>query len=180
MKEQMEPKSQRVIVGYDIRKPSALCAVYLTSYDDDMRYEQIYDPYQELLSCINLFTADPSDHIESLHADALIVAFDLPRAYVDSAAEDNVSVPPSLQAFERPANWRLLGFDVVDPRTQTSVLDMLRRHEVRNAPRTHGCRNLHGLFDTAEEALETLPCLEKMVPEHKPLQLCGVWLKHPR
>lgn len=180
MKEQMEPQSQRVIVGYDIRKPSALRSVYMTSYDEDMRYEQIYNLYRERLSCINLFAADPSDHIASSHTDALIVAFDLPKAYVDLAAEGNVSVPPSLQAFETPTNWRLLGFDVVDPGTQTSALDMLKRKEVRDAPSTHSFRNFHGLFHTAEAALETVPFLEKMVPEHKPLQLCGVWLKRPR
>lgn len=121
----MEPQSQHVVVGYDIRKPSALRAVYMTSYDEDTRYEQIYDQYQERLSGINLFTADPSDHVEGLHADALVVAFDLPRAYVDLAGEGNVSVAPSLQTFEKPTDWRLLGFDLVDPGTQTSVLDML-------------------------------------------------------
>ena len=136
--------------------------------------------HQERLSGINLFTEDPPDHVENLHADALIIAFDLPRAYVDLAAEGNVSVPPSLKAFERPINWTLLGFDVVDPGTQTSMLDMLGRNEIKNPPLKNSCINVHGLFSTAAEALETVPSLEKMAPEHKPLQLCGVWLKHPR
>ncbi|WP_156116917.1 hypothetical protein [Massilia sp. 9096] len=167
----MEPQSRQVVVGHDVRKPSALCAVCMTSYDEDTRYEQIYDQYQEQLSGINLFTADPSDRIDGLHADALIVAFDLPRAYVDVAVKGNVSVPPSLGAFEQPQYWSLLGFDVVDPRTQASVLDMVRRYKVPNAPHTHDCLNLHGLFNNAEEWLKRVPSLEKMVPEHKPLQL---------
>jgi hypothetical protein len=180
MKDEMKPRPQHVIVGYDIRKPSAQYSVYLTSYDDDARYEQVYELYHEQLSGINLFISDPSNYIENLHTDALIVAFDLPKAYVDSAAKGSVSVAPSLRTFESPSSWRLLGLDVVDPITQTSVLDLLGRNAVPKALRFEVCRNLYGLFDTADDALGAVPYLEKTVPEHTPLQLCGVWLKHSR
>lgn len=170
----------RSLVGYDLRKAESLGSVHMTSYDEDARFEAIYDLYESQLSGLNLFSVDPSQiPLFALPKNGRVIAFDLPTSYVVTAAKGNVSLPPMLPWFAPLSSWKFLGFDLVDPRTQISALDMYLG-EISN--QSEGVKttiplNEFGLICRVEVAERALLKLESKYVEHSPLVPCGVWLK---
>jgi hypothetical protein len=174
---------ERTVVGFDLRKSSALNNLFMTSYDDSVRYEEINEKFQAQQSGINLFYIDPSA-IPSLTipVDARIIAFDLPAEFVTYLSSRNVSNPQPLPIINIDNGWEFMGFDVVDAMTQTSVFhgfnlsisleEVMEKYSLRF--------NNHGLIDDMEVALRVAKFFDGLIPEHTPFVPCGVWLKVAR
>lgn len=166
---------ERILIGFDLRKRASLTKLFMTSYDDSVRYEEINEQHQAELSGLNLYKIDPST-IPSLRMplDARVVAFDLPTDLVAYLSAGNVSNPQPLPSIKLDEGWQFIGFDVVDAITQTSGL-----YGVDWPPSglTKIHLNGHGLIDDAEAAVKTSIFLDSFINEHAPFSPCGVWLK---
>jgi hypothetical protein len=171
---------ERTIVGFDLRKSSSLKNLFMTSYDDSVRYEDINESFQSQQSGLNLFYIDPSA-IPSLTvpADARIIAFDLPTKFVAYLSDGNVSNPQPLPTIDINNGWAFMGFDVVDAITQTSAFhgfdlttslsEIMGKYSLRF--------NSHGLLDDREATVGIAELFDSLIPEHVPFMPCGVWLK---
>lgn len=171
----------RKIVGFDMRRRSSLPFVYMTSFDEKVRYEEINDSFNSFQSGMNLYSRNPREiRAFTMPVDAMVVAFDLPGDIVDRLLRGNVSNPGPLPQVNIAMGWQFLGFDIVDPVTQTSALygfdlasefidDLLREHDVE--------RNKHGLIDLASKSLSLAKYFDQTFPEHAPFSPCGIWLQ---
>lgn len=175
---------ERTVVGFDIRKGSSLKKLFLTSYDDEVRYENIYEKFREYRSGLNLFFVDPSSLVSlEMPIDARIIAFDLPTDLISHLARGNVSNPQPLPQINiNNGEWDFAGFDVVDPLTQTSAfhgfnppLPMKKMIEGHSS-----VFNNHGLLNNIECALKMAEYYDNIVPEHSPFAPCGIWLKQEK
>lgn len=172
---------ERTIIGYDIRKPEAISAIKITSYNEDARYESIYDCNGIELSGINLFIVDPSK-IPTLEIpeNGRIIAFDLPTSFVISAQKSNVSVPLMLPWFEEMTEWKFLGFDLMDVRTQLSALELYVLDEGAQILDMPIEVNEYGLIENVRDAERFSHLLNNKYSEHAPFIPAGVWLKNHR
>lgn len=174
-------KFDRILVGFDLRRRSSLNKLFMTSYDDSVRYEDLNEEHQDQLSGLNLYTSDPS-MIPSMTMplDAVIVAFDLPTNFVRYLSVGEVSNPQNLPSENIDEGWQFVGFDVVDAITQTSGLygvdwpssglsDLLMKLKLK--------LNENGLLDDADAALKAAIFFDGLIGEHAPFAPCGVWLK---
>lgn len=182
MTEEMKADSpnKRTVVGFDIRKSSSLNKLFLTSYDENVRYENIYESLQEYISPINLFFIDPAYISElEIQRDSLIIAFDLPNEVVDSLLNGNVSAPRPLPEINIHEGWDFVGFDVVDPYTQTSALYGFGS-QFAAEKLVEECSivfNEHGLLKNIENSLKLSRLYDNLIPSHSPFSPCGIWLK---
>lgn len=173
---------ERTVIGFDLRRPTSLDRLFLTSYDEGVRYEEVYDRCQNNLSGINLFPCDPAT-IPSVSPpeEARVVAFDLPRKFVEYLSVGSVSNPSPLPCVGNSlATWGFMGFDVVDAITQTSALYGVDRN-VADLQGICGQFNFHlnshGLIDSCDTALQMAAFFDDSIAEHAPFAPCGVWLK---
>jgi len=77
------------------------------------------------------------------------------------------------------ANWVLMGFDVIDPRTQLSGLfgfDFSPQEQARIENATRTAISVFGLLTQLENARAVSTLLDSLIPEHSPFCPCGVWL----
>ena len=173
--------AERTVIGFDIRKSSSLKNLFMTSYDNDVRYENIYENSREYRSGINLFFVDPSS-ISSLEfpLGARIIAFDLPTDLVVRLLRGNVSRPQPLPEIDMREGWDFVGFDVVDPMTQTSAIYgfSLRFSKENLIEDNHLILNSYGLIEDIRSAEKMAQLFDDLIPEHAPFSACGVWLKH--
>lgn len=168
----------RTLVGYDMRKPETLSAVRMTSYDEESRYETVYDIYAPHLSGVNLFFIDPSSSSSMIVPEnGRIVAFDLPTMYVEKMAKGIVSVPPALPWFVDMNRWDFLGFDIVDARTQLSGLELYLDTTGGEVATNFTLLNGFGLIENIALARTYSNMLSEKIPGHAPMVPCGVWLK---
>jgi hypothetical protein len=181
-KEMNASSPERTVVGFDIRKSSSLNNLFLTSYDDEVRYEDIYEKFHEYRSGLSLFYVDPSSIVSlEMPLGARIIAFDLPTDLVLHLSSGNVSNPQPLPQIDiNNGEWEFVGFDVVDPITQTSAFHGFDP-PLPVGKMMEGCSidfNDHGLLKNIESALKVVEYCNVIVPEHSPFSACGVWLKH--
>jgi len=170
--------TKRIVVGFDIRKSSSLANVYMTSYDENTRYEDIYEELRTYQNGLNLFYVDPSDLIPpEVAADARIVAFDLPEDVVQSLLSGNVSTPKPLPKADLKNGWGFIGFDVVDPITQTSAFHGFTPSIPVVLIDCIVSFNDYGLLEDFETALKVANYYSDHISEHAPFSPCGVWLK---
>ena len=153
----------------------------MTSYDENIRYEDLLENYRDRLNGMNLFFEDPSvTNPNILPHDAIVIAFDLPKTVVAKLLAGNVSRPEPLPAVEITNEWDFMGFDVVDPITQTSGLHAFSP-EIEQVPQYDSaggvCLNLHGLLDNEELAGKVSLSFNERFHEHAPFACCGVWKK---
>lgn len=170
----------RTLVGFDIRKSSSLNNLFMTSYDNEVRYEDIYEKFQDYQSGLNLFFDDPLS-IPSLRVPqgALIIAFDLPTELVVRLSNGNVSCPQPLPKTNIQNGWSFAGFDVVDPITQTSAfhgfdLSISIEKLLKEYSTT---LNRHKLLCDKGSAQEMVDVFDELIPEHAPFSHCGIWLR---
>lgn len=176
----IELVAKRIVVGFDIRKRSSLNNLFMTSYDEDVRYEYIYYELHNYLNGLNLFFVDPST-IQPLDMPegAQIVAFDLPDDVVKYLQNGNVSTPYPLPNSDVQDGWNFAGFDVVDPITQTSAFHGFTP-EISVEQLCGGeelSLNRYGLVETFLSAMKIASCCSEHIPEHAPFSPCGIWLK---
>jgi len=172
---------ERTMVGFDLRKSSSLNNLFMTSYDDSVRYEEINEKYRTQMSGLNLFQSDPSK-IPSLTTpvDARIIAFDLPTELVAYLSLGNVANPRPLPLENVDRGWEFMGFDVVDAITQTSAFYGFDRSpsNLKEIAKKAKLRfNGHGLIEDGETAVRAATFFDGLVREHAPFSPCGVWLK---
>lgn len=174
------PASERTVIGFDIRKSLPLKNLFMTSYDDNVRYEDIYEMCKEYQSGINLFFVDPS-RITSIKipTGARIIAFDLPTDLVASLLNGNVSRPYPLPKINiKSDGWDFVGYDVVDPYTQTSAFyGFTKKFSEKITDSCFIILNSYGLLENIESAKKVSEFCDHLVPEHAPFSPCGVWLK---
>lgn len=173
---------ERTIVGFDLRKNSSLNNLFMTSYDETVRYEEINEKYRNQQSGLNLFNIDPS-HIPlfTVPVDARIVAFDLPVEFVNFLSSGNVSNPLPLPFIDINHGWKFMGFDVVDANTQTSAFhgfDKATTYVIEAMKKCSFIFNDHGLIDDTEAAARASIFFDSLIPEHTPFLPCGVWLRN--
>lgn len=171
---------KRTVVGFDIRKEASLNNLFMTSYDENIRYEYIYEDLNNFQNGLNLFFVDPSSlNTLDIPAEARIIAFDLPTDVVQCLLEGNVSNPRPLPITDLQNKWDFVGFDVVDPVTQTSAfhgftlpipIELLSEEDVISL-------NNYGLLEDFEIAKKIAKCCSDNIPEHAPFSPCGIWLK---
>jgi hypothetical protein len=184
MIEEIKKYSQeRTVIGFDIRKGSSLHNLFMTSYDEEVRYENIYEKYQKYRSGINLFFVDPSSiTLLEIPVGALVVAFDLPNDLVEDLLNGNVSRPYPLPEINiRSGEWAFVGFDVVDPYTQRSAFHAFGSEFSREI--IDSCSivlNNYGLLENIESALKVSGFCDNNVQEYAPFSPCGIWLKKCR
>lgn len=152
----------------------------MTSYDEDARYEDMYEELQNYQNGLNLFFVDPSEiKPYEIPADVRIIAFDLPSDVVQCLLEGNVSNPQPLPKTDLQNGWDFVGFDVVDPITQTSAFHGFTPPIPVERLTEHGeiSFNSYGLVKDFESALKIAKCCSECIPEHAPFSPCGIWLK---
>lgn len=113
---------ERVVVGFDLRKGQSLTTLFMSSYDESVRYEHIYETHADMLSAMGLFSGNLVEYLaQDMPPDARVLAFDLPAEYVNHLSMGNVSNPwvESMETLRQ--GWRFMGFDTVDPMTQSSA-----------------------------------------------------------
>lgn len=171
----------RTIVGYDLRRIKYIDSVFMSSYDEKRRYEELIEENVKYLSPMNLFIKDPA-LIEAidLPKDCAIIAFDLPDCFLKNLLSGNVSVPKAVPIRPCCLEWIFIGFDVVDPYTQTSIFD--------NDSLSVSCKDWvcyrdgfkktkNGLISDFKQALVLSSRADEFFYEHKPFIPSGVWLK---
>ena len=170
----------RTLVGFDIRKSSSSNNLFMTSYDDIVRYEDIYERFQDYQTGLNLFFVDPlSIPTLQIPQGAIIVAFDLPTDLVVQLSNGNVSNPQPLPKVNIQNGWEFAGFDVVDPMTQTSAFhgfdltftleQLIKKYSI--------VFNGHRLLYDMESAQKVADIFDALIPEHAPFSSCGIWLR---
>lgn len=175
---------RRVVVGFDLRKNDTLQRIFLTSYNENVRYEEFLEMHDNYLSAMNIFACDPSGiPFVDMPENARIIAFDLPVDYVNKLVQGGVSVPVLTPIDIVEKSWQFLGFDVVDPITQSSGLDetlFVNDSSNDRENREALVLNENGLVDKSDVALKLAAAFDLKIPEHMPFVPCGVWLKNTR
>ncbi len=172
---------ERALIGFDLRKAGSVAQLYLTSYDEDVRFEGLMETSERFLSAVNLFRTDPTD-IPSikLPPNARIVAFDLPVEYLRHRERGTVSTCPKIDMEVLGDDWTFIGFDIVDPITQSSAFSQVA---MSHGDRPNGIsaigfsRNNYGVIDDQDAALKAAMYFDSLIREHAPFVPCGVWLK---
>lgn len=173
----------RRIVGFDLRRGASLSRLFMASYDESARYEEFNERHKGQTNGMNLFYADPSDHLKGIPSDAWIVAFDLPDGLVLRLLNGNVSSPYPLPPESLGNEWKFAGFDVIDPITQTSFLngfDDIDGYGLIVSGKIE--LNAYSLIDDDIAAIRISTDADRLIPEHSPFAPCGIWLKsatHP-
>jgi hypothetical protein len=172
---------ERVVVGFDFRKEGSLAALFMSSYDESVRYEYIYETHADMLSPMGLFSENLVQVLlQDMPPDARVIAFDLPAGYVSHLLIGNVSNPLVESVETLRQGWRFMGFDTVDPMTQSSAFhafDVSPKGCIDEIDPNYAIRNRVGLFDDADAALRSAAFFDEMFPEHAPFVPCGIWLK---
>lgn len=172
---------ERALVGFDLRKAESVAQLFLTSYDEGVRFEDLMETSERFLSAINLFQTDPTDiPAIKLPSNARILAFDLPVEYLIHQARGNVSSCPRIDMEVLHDDWKFIGFDVVDPLTQSSAFSQLAMSPCDSRSvifPTGFSRNSYGVVDDEDAALKVAVLFDALIPEHAPFVPCGIWLK---
>lgn len=173
---------ERAVIGFDLRKAESVTQLFLTSYNDKVRFEDFMETNERLLSPINIFLTDPTGIPEvNLPSNAEVIAFDLPLDYLLYQSHGNVSIAPKISFNVLSRDWNFMGFDIVDPFTQLSALsgEMVLPSDVSLlSSDSLFNRNGNGLIDDPDAALKAAVIFDALIPEHAPFVPCGIWLKY--
>jgi len=157
----------RCVVGFDARQPRTEQSPASLSPVAWQRAELDQADDGSFANGFNLFIA--VEPLLALHGGIQVVAFDLPMSLTDVVLSTFGLCPLPLPSLNE---WSFLGFDIVDPRTQSSAIydfSMAAAHEIR--------MNENGLIEDEVSAIKAAVLAESMIPEHAPFCPCGVWVK---
>lgn len=131
---------------------------------------------QERCNGLNLFPSlDLAQEVAGAGATSCVVAFDFPATLLNAISETFGLIRP---LGTTPADWELLGFDVVDVRTQSSAFysfDWGRREWLDLIALVGTEVNTFGLITGAQRAAELAMEFDRRVSAHAPFAPCGVW-----
>jgi len=110
--------------------------------------------------------------------DACVVALELPAVLLESISATFGLSPETVTFVGKDSQWELLGYDVVDIRTQTSgfySFEWTRAEWLEMASSHDPWLNRHGLLDAESEAIEHALAFDSRVSSHAPFAPCAVW-----
>lgn len=172
----------KCLVGFDLRRGATLNKVFLTSDDENVCYEEMWEKYNDIRYSLNLFSTLPQKINRFLMPeDAEIIAFDLPLSLVEDINDKNFSASTlSIELVYGKSNWKFLGYDVVDAIRQYSAFYGFDwgKEELNNILKSESIQlNKNGIISDQESAIKSSIFFDKLIPEHAPFAPCGVWLK---
>lgn len=163
---------KRKFIGYDIRIKNYSNAPNTLSSEIWPRHEFLEDISLGLeTNGLNLLNS--CGNVSDLLETSELVAFDIPAQLADSISQ-TFGLKPSEQA-EVPAQggWQFLGFDIVDPRTQSSAIYDFSDYGSIIAS---VLKNKYGLIDDISQSIKLSIEFDCAIKEHAPFVPCGVWV----
>lgn len=191
---ELAPSFRRAVVGYDVRPQLARLVVHPpglamatriaigreewkpATIDSDRWPSLIGSAASPHCNGLNLVpTAAQASALARQGEKGIVVAFDFPATLVDTvAATFGLDLGPA----ESKPQWDLLGYDIVDIRTQSSALYSFdwNRDEWIKLGQALGFRlNSFGLIDAEAVAIAESISFDQRVAEHAPFAPCGIW-----
>ncbi|MCI5209352.1 MAG: hypothetical protein D3910_11285 [Candidatus Electrothrix sp. ATG2] len=186
----------REVIGFDLRDISIefgtfhnkdLIAIELknklpATIDNQIwpKYENKYE-FDAQFNGFNLLDQVDAE-VEELVAQhgMLLVAFDIPTELAKSLKATFGLIPHPLDSLPDEHGWRMLGFDIVDIRTQSSAFYSFSwtQVELRSIFQETALKiNSYGIISSESEALKLSLYFDKIIPEHAPFFPCGVWVR---
>ena len=163
---------KRSFIGYDIRIKDGSISPKTLSPEIWPKNELLDDISSDIeTNGLNLLNS--CRNVSSLLSLSALVAFDIPAQLADSISH-TFGLQPSEQA-EVPEKgcWEFLGFDIVDPRTQSSALyDFSGFDNITNS----ALKNKSGLIDDISQSIKLSIAFDLAIKEHAPFVPCGVWI----
>lgn len=163
---------KRSFIGYDLRirdegnSPKTLSPEVWERHAclQDITFDHEINGLNLLVSC---------EDVIKFAEVAKLVAFDIPSQLADSISHTFGLRP--LEQIDTPVqgNWKFLGFDIVDPRTQSSAL-----HDFPgcDASIDSVAKNKSGLIDDISQSIILSIESDRVFKEHAPFVPCGVWV----
>jgi hypothetical protein len=172
----------KCLVGYDLRRKSAMQTVFLTSDDSDACYEDLWVQHAEFRYSLNLYSVFPQKiNGFVMPKEAVVVAFDLPLSLAEEINNKNFSASTlSIELVSVKSEWKFLGYDVADAVRQYSAFYGFdwNKEEFDGIVKSTAVKlNEYGIVDDQESATKLAIVFDKLIPEHSPFAPCGVWLK---
>jgi hypothetical protein len=171
----LEGEFSRRIIGFDIRRNAE--NLFMTSYDENARHEDINNQYFDKMSAMNIFNCNPNNFPGIIIPDeARILAFDMPSEFVEILCAGKLSNPGVLPQIDISIGWNFLGFDVVDPFTQTSAIHGFDGFWLKfNCDKNYKI-NKNGLISNDEDSVKICTDFDILIKEHAPFVPCGIWI----
>jgi hypothetical protein len=170
----------RCIVGFDYRVWMQDQGTFPATIDNQMWPRQAIENSRLEENGFNLFDG-PLEKIYAVQPpqDSILVAFDLPVVLVSTLASTFGMVPLPIGQLAAKGSWKFLGYDVVDPRTQSSgfySFDWTKTEFASMCNRLSLGLNAGGLVDDELLAIKAAVSFDLLVSEHAPFAPCGVWI----
>jgi hypothetical protein len=179
----LKKKYDRRIIGFDLRKNYMVSTDRIRATIDNQIWPQ-FDQIDDLISQCNGFNLfdqlDDSIRKMSLKKEALLVAFDMPLNLVNFLSSTFGLIPQLVEILRDDKEWHLVGFDVVDFRTQCSAIYSFDQSKLENEEVICNFSfqlNSYGLVQNELDAIDVACAFDKTVPDHSPFSPCGVWVK---
>lgn len=187
----LHPGYHRCLVGFDVRSSRPICATlvsqppgcedsFIATVDNQIWPEQIDASSMALQHGFNLFESPPEEIGIKIDNDAVVVAFDLPESLATTLISTFGLAPIGVEYVAGSSEWELVGYDVVDIRTQCSGFYSFNwtKQELEDAlGKLSLTLNCYGLVDEESLAIKASVVFDSMIIEHAPFAPCGVWIK---
>lgn len=163
---------KRSFIGYDVRIKDGYVSPKTLSPEIWPKNELLDGISLELeTNGLNLLNSCRS--VSGLLSSSALVAFDIPEQLANSISH-TFGLQPSEQAeVPKKGEWEFLGFDIVDPRTQSSALyDFPGFDNITNSV----FKNKSGLIDDISQSINLSIAFDLAIKEHAPFVPCGVWI----
>ena len=168
-------ESNRSLLGFDLRETRSGRWPPATLDNNVWPTVLTESQYQEC-NGINLLNSIENALTGRSDSDAAIVAFDAPQARLEEIAS---TFGITVTDHAPPGDFHLLGYDIVDLRTQSSAFysfDWSLR-EWMEFSMAQGLRlTKDGLLRDLHEAAEISSYFDRVIPEHAPFSSCGVYV----
>lgn len=168
----------RVVIGFDIRQCPQDGKIIATINSEKWPRPENLSSDAADENGLNLFLSVPTE-LTRLFPNARPVAFDLPTDLVNSLASTFGLIPLPLNEVSATGEWEFAGYDVVDPRTQSSAFysfDWSESELLSLLGRLSLTLNRLGIVDDVDAAIRAAIAFDKEIPEHAPFAPCGVWV----
>ena len=179
----LKKEYHRRIIGFDLRKNFMVLPDRIRATIDSQIWPQFEQIDELIFQCngFNLFD-QLNDGIKnmSLKKEALLVAFDMPLDLVNLLSSTFGLIPQMVEIVKDDNDWHIVGFDVVDFRTQCSAIysfDQSRLEKEEVIRKFSFQLNSYGLVQNELDAIDVACAFDKTVPDHSPFSPCGVWVK---
>jgi len=178
---QLKVGYQRQIIGFDLRLKGE-AGQFFASVDCQIWPRSIQKKnFASQCNGFN-FLDQIDDKIKSAAKaeDTVIVAFDIPKNLADSLLSTFGLILFPIELVSLDKAWYLMGFDIVDIRTQCSAFysfEYSKSEREQILQKLSVQSNAYGLVQSEFDAIGTSNAIDKILPEHSPFTPCGVWIQ---